>query len=453
MTIETNNYSTGAGSWTQRKGLNDKIKLTVLAAGLGKRMNPLTSHHLPKPMFPIGGSVPMVEMWVRRAIKSGITDISMNLCVLGNAIKNYFKNGAGYGANISYIEEECPSGTLGGVCKQALGNTAKQVLENESMPLVGEFKGTTIIAPSGDIVTDFSPELLEQMYDIHTKKGAAFTMVLTPVPWEKRGEFGTVELKSPESLPGMVTQSGQIIDFREKDPHSPSNLNNASIYMIEMNLLKTLDRLRTPAETGLDKPFYDFGKHVFPAMLGKLAYAKLPKDFLLWGLRYDGLWHDVGRKRDYLDVNRTFLDGGLELEIPYEKQSWGYLGTNVAIDFSKVTIIPPVIIGSDCIIQPGAVLGPYAVIGDGWTIEQKAAVANSVLWKPYSYFTGEGVEIPVNERKTNADFRVREGISIDGCIIVGGTIENDLKEKIVDVLRDGRVEILSIDYLPKDERA
>jgi len=455
MTIEMNNYSTGANSWTQRKGITGKIKLTILAAGLGKRMEPLTSHHLPKPMFPIGGSVPMVEMWVRRAIKSGITDISMNLCVLGNTIKNYFKygDGAKFGADISFIEEERPSGTLGGVCKQALGNKAKQVLENEPMPLVGEFKGTTIIAPSGDIVTDFSAELLEQMYDIHTKKGAAFTMVLTPVPWEKRGEFGTVELKTPDSLPGLVSQSGQIVEFREKDPQSPTNLNNASIYMIEMDLLKTLDRLRTPAETGLDKPFYDFGKHVFPAMLGKLAYAKLPKDFLLWGLRYDGLWHDVGRKRDYLDVNRTFLDEGLELEIPYEKHPWGYLGTNVTIDFSNVNIKKPVIIGSNCVIEAGATLGPYAVIGDGWTIERKAAVANSVLWKPYSYFTDEGVEIPVNERKANTGARVREGVVIDGCIIVGGTIENDLKEKIVDVLRDGQVKILSIDYLPKAERA
>ena len=184
MAIDLTEYL--KNSWTHQKGLSEKIKITVLAAGLGKRMDPLTAHHLPKPMFPIGGSVPMSEMWVRRAIKSGITDISMNLCVLSNTIKNYFKNGARFGANISYVEEDIPSGTLGGVCKQALGDKAKKVLENETRPSIGEFKGTTIIAPSGDIVTNFDSKMLEAMYDIHKKKGAAFTMVLSPVPWDRR---------------------------------------------------------------------------------------------------------------------------------------------------------------------------------------------------------------------------------------------------------------------------
>ncbi|MCP5107442.1 MAG: NDP-sugar synthase [bacterium] len=451
MAIELKNYL--ANSWTHKKEENGKIKLTVLAAGLGKRMDPLTAHHLPKPMFPIGGSVPMTEMWVRRSVKSGITDISMNLCVLSNTIKNYFEDGAKFGANITYVEEDKPSGTLGGVCKQALGSKAKKVFKNETMPVIGEFNGTTIIAPSGDIVTDFDSEMLEAMYDIHKKKGAALTMVLSPIPWEKRGEFGTVELGAPDDLKGVISKSGEITNFREKDPDSPSNLNNASIYMIEMDLLKALDPLRTAADPKLDEPFYDFGKHVFPAMLGQLEYIKLPKDFLLWGIQYDGLWFDVGRKRDYLNVNKSFLDGDFELEVPYEKLPWGYLGTNAAIDFSKVTIIPPVIIGNNCIIAPETTLGPYAVIGDDWTIERKVSVSNSVLWRRYSYFSNDGDEVPVIERKVDDMHQVRRGVEINESIIVGGTIESDLHEKTVDVLQDGRTEILPIDYIPKGSRA
>jgi len=439
-------------SWAHQKDISGKIKITVLAAGLGKRMEPLTIHHLPKPMFPIGG-VPMVEMWVKKAVKSGITDISMNLCVLKKTIKDYFNYGARFGANINYVEEDEPSGTLGGVCKQALGNKAKKVDNDETMPISGEFKGTTIIAPSGDIVTDFDAGMLEQMYDIHKKNGAAFTMVLYPVPWEKRGEFGTVELESPGKPNGLISQSGKIINFREKDPHSPSNLNNASIYMIEMDLLKALDPLRTQVDPEEPEPFYDFGKHVFPAMLGKLKYVTLPKDFILWGIQYNGLWFDVGRKRDYLEVNKSFLEGKIQVEIPYEKNSWGYLGTNTTIDFSKINIISPVFIGNNCIIEPGTTLGPHAVIGDDWIIEKEVVIKNSILWKPYSYFTDRGDEIPVIERKKNVGRQVCKGVTIDGCIFVGGTIKSDLKEKIVDVLADGRTEILSLDYEPKGNRA
>ncbi len=451
MSIDLSNYL--KDSWSYKKGVNGRIKLTVLAAGLGKRMEPLTSHHLPKPMFPIGGSVPMAEIWVRRAVQSGITDISMNLCVLGSTIKSYFKDGARFGPSIKYVEEDTPSGTLGGVNKQALGRKARRVLANEAVPEMEEFKGTTIIAPSGDIITDFGPELLEEMYEIHKKKGAAFTMVLSPIPWEKRGEFGTALFESPENLKGPISKSGKIVTFKEKDPASPSNLNNASIYMIEMDFLKTLEPLRTPADPGLPEPFYDFGKHVFPAVLGKLEYVTLPKDFVLWGLQYDGLWFDVGRKRDYLEVNRSFLDGDFRLEIPYEKLPWGYLGTNTAVDFSKVTIVPPVIIGSDCIIEPETTLGPYAVIGDGWTIETKAAVRNSVLWKHYPYFTDDGDEIPVSQRKLDDRHQVRRGVTLDKCIVVGGTIESDLHEKTVDVLQDGRTDILPIDWVPEGTRA
>ncbi len=452
MAIKLDDYL--AESWTHKKKLDGKLKVAILAAGLGRRMDPLTVHHLPKPMFPLGGSVPMAEMWVRRSVKSGIIDISMNLCVLSKTISNYFKNGARFGADINYVEEDTPTGTLGGVCKQVLGNKAKQVLKTEVMPEIGEFKGTTIIAPSGDIVTNFGSGMLEQMYEIHKKKGAAFTMILTPVPREKRGEFGTVELESPDIFKNQsISKSGKIVNFLEKDPQSPSNLNNASIYMIEKELLNILDPLRTKASISVKKPFYDFGKHVFPALLGKLAYAKLPKDFILWGIQYDGLWFDVGRKRDYLSVNKYLLDGDIQIEIPYEKLPWGYLGRNVTIDFSKVKIIPPVIIGNECVIERESTIGPYAIIGDGWTIERRTRISNSVFWERYSYFPDVGDEISAFDRKLDDRHQVRSGVNIENSIVVGGTIKDDLRDAAVDVLEDGIPEIGHIDSLPEAPRA
>ncbi len=439
--------------WTRERNIHGNIKCAILAAGLGRRMDPLTAHHLPKPLFPLGGKVPMSEVWVRRLVKSGITDISMNLCVLANTIKRHFNDGTKFGADIRYVEEDSPSGTLGGVCKQALGTDSKVVYPGESTPETAPFKGSTVIAPSGDIVTNFTSELLEEMYDIHKKVGAAFSMVLVPVPWERRSDYGTAVLDKPESRDGIVSKSGRIKDFIEKDPESPSNLCNASIYMIEMELLKTLDALRTEVSLEIANPLYDFGKHVFPALQGQLPYVSLPKDFLLWGIQYDGNWFDVGQKRDYLRVNEQLLDGKIDIGLPYEQLPWGYLGTNVAIDFSRVNIVPPVIIGNHCVVEPGVTLGPYAVLGDGWIVEHGAKISHAVLWERYSYFPESGREISPADRMLVDRHQIRRNVTIDECIIAGGSIEEDVREKTVDVLEDGQLGVLPIDYVPGGPRA
>lgn len=415
-------------------------------------MEPLTAH-VPKPLFPLGGKVPMAEVWVRRMVESGITDISMNLCVLSETIKRHFKDGSKFGARITYVDEEVPSGTLGGVCKQTFGCEAKRLPSEEDHPQTKAFEGSTVIAPSGDIVTNFGSELLEEMYEIHKQVGAALTMVLVPVPWERRKDFGTVVLENPERRQGIVSESGRIKEFVEKDPNSPSNLNNASIYMIETELLKYVDKMRTEAKLDVPNPFYDFGKHVFPAVLGKLPGMSIDKKFPLWGIRYDGSWFDVGQKRDYLTVNEELLDGRIDITLPFEKLSWGFLGNNVNIDFSKVTIRPPVVIGNNCIVEPGAILGPYAVIGDDWRIQERVELQHSVLWERYSFFDRHGREIPAEARKQVDRHEIRSGVKVSQSIIAGGDIQTDIHEKTVDVDEAGEIQILSIDYVPEGPRA
>ncbi len=442
-----------AGSWTHRRGVRDRLTGAILAAGLGRRMDPLTARHLPKPLFPLGGKVRMAEIWVRRLVQSGIAEMSMNLCVLGETIRRYFQDGTRFGARIRFVEEAQPSGTFGGVCKQVLGREAKLLPTDGDERRGDPFQGSTVIVPSADIVTNFGPELLEEMYDVHRRVGAAFTMVVVPVAWERRRDYGTVEFERPETRGGVMSRSGQVKAFYEKDPDSPSNLNNASIYMIEMDLVRALDGLRTEAGATVDEAFYDFGKHVFPALLGKLPYLKLPGDHLLWGLQYDGEWYDVGQKRDYLQVNREVLDGRLDLDLPYEKLPWGYLGTDVAIDFGRVEIRPPVIIGNHCIVEPGARLGPYAVIGDGWIVQSGVEIRHAVLWERYSYFGDDGLEVSARDRQLVDRHEVRRNVMIEESIIAGGAIEHDVRQSTVDVGDDGSLAILPIDYVPDAPRA
>jgi NDP-sugar pyrophosphorylase family protein len=437
-------------AWARRPGV--ALKAAILGAGLGRRLDPLTANHLPKPMFPLGGKVPIAEVWIRRLVASGLSDVSFNICVLKETIKRYFGNGSKFGIGLGFVEEDLPSGTLGGVCKQVLGAKARS-LQNGGHPItLAPFAGSTVIVPSADIVTNFGPDLLQEMFDNHRKRGAAVSMVVTPIPPERRGDFGTVMVDQPEFHQGPLSAIGRVSGFVEKDPNSPSILNNASIYMIEADLLRTLDGLRTATDE-VATPFYDFGKHVFPALLGKLPYAGLPKtDYPIWAVQYDGGWFDVGNKRDYLRVNGEVLDGRIKVPVPYESLPWGYLGTNVSIDFSRVNIRAPVVIGNDCVVEPGATIGPYAILGDGWLIEKGANVSHSVLWERYPLFPRDGWEISVNERRQFDRHEVR-AVTVRESIIAGGSIKTDTIGNTVQVLEDGTLEIMPIDYVPAGPRA
>src|ERR1051325_6471546 len=142
------NTSRDEYGWAGGRGL----KGAILAAGLGRRMEPLSASYLPKPLFPLGGKVPMAEVWLRRLVESGIREVSMNVSVLSEAVKEHFGDGSKFGAHVDYVFEKFPSGTLGGVCKLALGSDAKSLPRTGEPPSIEPFKGSTVIAPSGDIV-------------------------------------------------------------------------------------------------------------------------------------------------------------------------------------------------------------------------------------------------------------------------------------------------------------
>lgn len=442
-----------ASGWARAQGVDTEIKGAILAAGLGKRMEPLSSRHLPKPMFPLGGSVPMVELWVRTLVASGISSISMNLCVHGPTIKSHFQDGKNFCAEITYAEEENPTGTIGGVCKQVLGRESRTVTPGEAACTLEAFDGSTVIIPSGDIVTSFGPAQLEEMYQLHKRKGAAVTAVLTPVPWNRRGDFGTALLADTESSEGKISVTGRLIDFFEKDPDSPSNLNNASIYMIEAELIRELDALRTAVDPADPRSFYDFGKHGFPALLQRHPELHLPRDCPILGIQFDGLWYDVGTKRDYLRVNGAMLDGKIDAALPYERLPWGHLGTDVDIDFARVTIVPPVVIGDSCVVEPGCALGPYAVIGDGWKIEGSARVRRSVLWPRCSQFDAGGSEIPADRLSVIDPHEVQHGVTVEDCIVAGGAVDRDVRGMTVMSTEEGDLDVRPLDWVPDGPRA
>ena len=86
------------------------MKAMILAAGEGKRLQPLTLK-TPKPLLKVGPSS-LIEDQINRLSKLGINEFVINISYLGEQIKQSLKNHSHF-QNISFIEEPFPYGTGG----------------------------------------------------------------------------------------------------------------------------------------------------------------------------------------------------------------------------------------------------------------------------------------------------------------------------------------------------
>ena len=87
----------------------------ILAAGLGKRMQPLTAN-LPKPLLQVGGKS-LIERQIDRLKDAGVTEFVINHFYLGQMIEEHLGDGSALGVKIIYSREPIQLETAGGIIK------------------------------------------------------------------------------------------------------------------------------------------------------------------------------------------------------------------------------------------------------------------------------------------------------------------------------------------------
>ncbi|UTF59822.1 N-acetylmuramate alpha-1-phosphate uridylyltransferase MurU [Gilvimarinus sp. DA14] len=150
------------------------MKAMILAAGLGKRMRPLTDH-LPKPLIEVRGK-PLIEWHLERIARAGITEVVINISYLGQMIREYIGDGSRWGLKVAYSEEPEPLETGGAVLHAA------DLLGSEAFVLI-----------NADIFTDYD---LGPLIERGLQNGEKGNLVLVPNPGFKfRGDFDVQEGK------------------------------------------------------------------------------------------------------------------------------------------------------------------------------------------------------------------------------------------------------------------
>lgn len=323
------------------------MKAMILAAGFGTRMRPLT-FLTPKPMIPVLNR-PMLEHTLDLLRAQGITDLTINLHHLPEAVIDHFGDGERFGVHINWSKEKIILGTAGGI------KAAQKFLA-----------GSAFVVINSDVFTSID---FRQVLAFHRDKGSVLTLVL------KEGD-------SPESCdPIELDTRNRIVHMPGVPSHNaPDTGHRYTFTGIQVMDPVIFDRIPKGRFSGTTTD-------VFPGMIED----GLP----VYGYVHDQYWIDIGQPASYLRVHRDLLDGTAPNFHPLPSGDPG-----------RATVIPPIHIGRNCTIAASARLGPYTVLGDGCVVEDNAVIENSVCWRHVTLkkgavvrnaILGDGVTIQAGE--------------------------------------------------------
>jgi mannose-1-phosphate guanylyltransferase/phosphomannomutase len=306
----------------------DDLHAVILAGGEGSRLRPLTVDR-PKPMLPVG-NVPILEHLITHLKKHGIKRITLAAHYLAAEIESYFGDGANFGVEIDYFIESVPMGTAGAI--------------RAMREMIGE---STALVLSGDALTNAD---FEAAHLAHRAKQAKITLLLSRV--ESPLEFGVVVMDADKRIVGLVEKPtwAEVV----------SDTVNTGMYFVEPEVLSELEAER----------ILDWSGDVFPQWIAanREIYGHVIQDY----------WSDVGSFAQYSAANLDVLSGVFATGDPPTEDGVRVGAFSVIDEAAK--LIPPVIIGRNCRVKAGAVVGPDTVIGDNVLIEEGAQVQRSIVW-------------------------------------------------------------------------
>lgn len=301
---------------------NTHMQIVILAAGGGKRLQPLTFTRS-KAMAPVVGR-PVVERVIETLLNNSVTELIFVVHPKDTEIQNYFCNQSELIKNarikLSFVEQRERLGMAHALaCAKSL------------------IKETFILSACDSILTkNFVATMLEQ----HNQHQANATLSLKKVTQDKISKSGIVDISSNFLVRKIVE--------KPSPEEASSNIASLPMYIFEPNIIDLLDKV--PLSSRGEYELQDAIQMLIDGLGG--VYGALTDTRL-----------DLTNMNDLLAINMLYLT-----KIPPALIVNPPCGTSV---------IPP------CFIE-GAVgensrLGPYVYIEKGATVEDGCIVANSIV--------------------------------------------------------------------------
>jgi len=319
------------------------LKIIILAAGKGERLEPIT-HTRPKSFVPLLDK-PLIEYQID--ILRKYTD-EIILVIL--------KKQESYFSKLQNVRIIFQNSDLIGTA--AALSSAKSLLKgNEEFLVI-----------YGDVF--FDEKIIQKLVSVN------FSNVIVGVRVKNVKDYGVI----------VSDQEGNLTNLIEKPQHEvESNLVNAGIYKLSSEIFHYLDRISVSKRGELELTD---------------AILLLSKNNKVKVIEHSGIWMDVGKPWQVLDLNKTLLDSISTSKIFGEIEEGVKIKGKVIIEEgarvkSGTYIEGPVYIGRDSEVGPNAYIRPYSVIGKNVKIGSFVEVKESVIMEgskvPHLSYVGDSI--------------------------------------------------------------
>lgn len=304
------------------------MKGIILAAGVGRRMRPITDR-MPKPMVPVVNR-PVLEHTILGLAQAGVTELLLVVNYLQEQIRAGLGDGSRQGVRITYLEQENPAGGTGAAA------------------LLGEqfTAGDTFLLTFGDLL--ITPDNYRELVRTYRERPGS-------------GRITANWIEDPSAGAAITIGEGErMIRIVEKPPRgtAESNWNNSGIFVFTPAIFDAIRRI----------PLSPRGELELTAAIQLLADER--GDVTVYQLH--GLWSDVGTPAKVLELNRAILsDPGLG--VPVVREAAG----PATVDETSA-VAPGARVGA-CSVRRHSCIAAGAHAGDGTVLTESALLPGAVV--------------------------------------------------------------------------
>jgi len=227
------------------------MRAIILAGGKGTRLRPYT-YTLPKPLMPIGGEMPILEIILKQLKNHGFREVTITVNYMAKIIQAFFGDGKEWGLEIDYSLEQKPLGTVG------------------PLTLINNLPETFLVM-NGDLLTDLN---YKEFYEWHKEKSNDISVAT----FKRMTQNDSGVLYYDNNL--------NIYDFKEK----PIDFHHISMGIYILNK-SVIDPLPKNEKVGFDQL-------IINAIKNKLRIMAYP---------HTSYWLDIGSNSDYEKANEYFI--------------------------------------------------------------------------------------------------------------------------------------------------